>query len=335
MMRKRLWALVFILAAFAQAHADAVALLLDEPFGMTGRFVPSGHAAVYLTRVCAASPTRLRRCEAAEAGVVLTSYPKIAGYDWLAIPPVPYLYAVDSPQEIPQFADAQSVAALKDAYLRAHLLTIAPSDAEGRVPKGEWVQLIGSAYERTIYGFQIATSQEQDDAFIEQFNQRRNKGHFNALFHNCADLARTVLNFYYPRAVHRNILADAGVMTPKQVSKSLVSYCRHHPDVPCSSFAIPQVPGSIHRGEPARGLLEALLKSKKYVIPLAILSPTVTGSMAVVYLTEGRFNPKHNGGVFSISRAVQPQATSAETSPVVDTEPARLPPAIVLNTPGR
>ena len=316
------------MAAFAHAHADAVALLLEEPSGMTGQFFPSGHVAVYLTRVCAASPTQLRRCEAGEAGVVVTCYPRIAGYDWLAIPLLPYLYAVGGPQEIPEFADAQSVAALKDTYLRAHLLRIAPSDAEGRAPKGDWVQLIGSAYDRKIYGFQIATSQQQDDAFIEQFNNRRNKGHFNALFHNCADFARSVLNFYYPHAVHRNIFADAGIMTPKQVAKSLVSYCRHHPDVPCSSFVIPQVPGS-PRGEPARGLLEALLKTKKYLIPLAILSPTVTGSIAVVYLTKGRFDPKHNDGVFSISRVVQPEAASAETSPVADTEPSRLPPPAV------
>jgi hypothetical protein len=319
-MRNRLWALVFVIAAFAQAHADAVALLLEEPVGVIGSFLPSGHSAVYLTRVCAASPTRLRRCELGEAGVVVTRYPKIGGYDWLAIPLLPYFYAVESPQEIPPVASARSVAALIDEYRRGHLLEIVPRDAEGRAPKGAWDQLIGSAYDRKIYCFRIVTSQEQDDAFIKQFNNQRNKGHFNPLFHNCADLTRTVINFYYPHAVHRNVFADVGITTPKQVAKSLVGYCRHHPDVPCSSFVIPQVPGSIHRSEPAQGMLEVLVKTKKYVIPLAILSPPVTGGIALLYLTEGRFNPKSEVEVFDIAHAVQPQSASVETSMVAAPE---------------
>ena len=334
-MRNRLWALVFIMASFAHAHADAVGLLMEEPVGRFGSFFPSGHAAVYLTRVCAASPTRLRRCEAGETGIVVTRYPKMAGYDCLAIPLLPYLYAVDSPQEIPQFANAQFVAALRDAYRRAHLIAIAPSDAEGRTPKGNWVQLIGSAYDRKIYGFRVATSQEQDDALIKQFNNQSNKGHFNPMFHNCADLASAALNFYYPHAIHRNFFTDAGITTPKQVAKSLVSYCRHHPDVSCSSFAIPQVQGSIHRSEPAHGVFEAMLKTKRYVIPLAILSPPVTGGIALLYLTEGRFNPKSNAGVFDIARAVQSQSASAETSVVAAPEPATLAPTIALEAQGR
>jgi hypothetical protein len=44
-MRNRLWVIVFVLAAFAQAHADA-AFLLEEPFGMFGSLNPTGHAAV-------------------------------------------------------------------------------------------------------------------------------------------------------------------------------------------------------------------------------------------------------------------------------------------------
>jgi hypothetical protein len=316
-MRNKLWVLVFVLAAFAQAHADA-AFLLEEPFGMFGSLNPTGHAAVYLTRVCSASPTRLRRCEPGETGVIISRYYKIAGYDWLVIPLLPYVYAVDSPQDIPRFADAQSVAALRDAYRRDHLLAIAPSNAEGSAPEGEWVQLIGSAYDRKIYGFRIETSQGQDDAFIKQFNNQKNKSHFNLLFHNCADFARTVLNFYYPHAVHRNLFADAGITTPKQVAKSIASYCRHHPDVMCSSFAIPQVSGNIHRSGPADDLLEALLNTKKYVLPRAILHPVVTDSLAVARLIEGRFNLRRNTVAVEVDGAVQPQSAGTAISMVPD-----------------
>jgi hypothetical protein len=61
-----------------------------------------------------------------------------------------------------------------------------------------------------------------------------------------------------------------------------------------------------------------LLKSKKYLLPLAILSPTVTGSIAVVYLTEGRFNPRKNAPVFDITRAIRPQPDRAAQSAVTD-----------------
>jgi hypothetical protein len=198
------------------------------------------------------------------------------------------------------------------------LLAIAPDAADGRAPKGDWTQLVGSAYDRKIYGFQIETSAEQDEAFIQQFNERKNRSHYNPFFANCADFARAVINFYAPHAVHRNFFADAGITTPKQVAKSLVNYARHHPIVELSSFQISQVPGSIQRSRPVDGLAEGLLKTKKYVVPLAILSPVVTGSIAVVYLAEGRFNPKRNAGVFDIARAVQPQPARSAISVAVD-----------------
>jgi hypothetical protein len=321
-MRNHLWAVIFVFAAFAHAHADA-AFLLEEPYGTFGKYNPTGHAAVYLTQVCAASPTRLRRCEAGEPGVVISRYHKIAGYDWLAIPVLPYLYAVDTVQDIPRSADAQTVAALRDNYRRAHLLALAPDAANGGAPQGEWTQLVGSAYDRKIYGFQIETTAEQDAAFIEQFNERKNKSHFNLFYSNCADFAGSVLNIYAPHAVHRNFFADAGITTPKQVAKSFARYARKHPVVEFSSFQIPQVPGSIHRSKGVNGVAEALLKSKKYVVPLAILYPAVTGGIAVAYFVEGRFNPKRNAGVFDVSRVVQPlPAGAARPVAVVDTAAA-------------
>src|ERR1700685_354931 len=78
-----------------------VAVLLEEPYSYDGAFAGAGHVAVYLTRVCAASPTSLRRCHEGELGAVISRYQGIAGYDWIAIPLVPYLYAVTNPENIP------------------------------------------------------------------------------------------------------------------------------------------------------------------------------------------------------------------------------------------
>lgn len=82
----------------------------------------------------------------------------IKGYDWAAIPLIPYLYAVDRPEEIPLYADAKMVAFLRDRYRRQYLQEIAPDKADGATPGGNWYELIGSSYDRTSYGFKIQTT---------------------------------------------------------------------------------------------------------------------------------------------------------------------------------
>ena len=316
MMKPRIFFIfvIFVLAAIAQAHAGA-ALLLEEPFGKFGYLNPTGHAAVYLTRICAATPTRLRPCAPGEAGAVISRYHRIAGYDWIAIPLVPYLYAVDDIQNIPQKADAEAVKSLRDAYRRSHLLELAPNDSAGQMPQGDWLQLVGASYDRKIYGFEIETSEQQDADLIDAFNRQRNKSHFNLLFHNCANFAGGVLNRYYPGSVHRNYIADAGLMSPKQVAKSLVSYGKRHPQLELTRFVIPQVAGSIPRSDSIDGVVESVIKTKKVSLPLAALHPLIAGGLAVAYLTEGRFNPKRDATVFDIAQAVQPQAPNASPRP--------------------
>jgi hypothetical protein len=294
-----------VLAALAttlssvRAHADA-ALLMEEPYGTFGAINPTGHAAVYLNHVCAETPTELRPCRKGEFGVVISRYHRVAGYDWLAIPLVPYLYAVEHVDDVPATADAQLEAELRDAYRRRHLLNIIPDatgqDA-GKPPKGDWTQLVGASYDRRIYGFQIATTREQDERFIAEFNDRPNVSHFNLFFRNCADFSKALLNSYYPHAIRRNIFVDLGITTPKQVARSLTKYARRHPQLAFSTFVIPQVPGSIHRSHPINGVVEALVKSKKYVVPLVVLNPQLTAGMIVAYLTDGRFSPPKDATV--------------------------------------
>jgi hypothetical protein len=298
MTKKRFWILCsLVLAAALRSRAD-VALLLEEPYGDLGRFNPTGHAAVYLPRVCADTPLILRRCLPGENGVVISRYYKVAGYDWIAIPLTAYLYAVDDPAQIPEAVDAKQVTQLRDDYRRRYLEALAPDRPNGDAPGGEWTLLVGEAYDRKIYGFQIATTEEQDDELIQMLNQRPNKRlrHNLATFmlsRNCADFARGILNFYYPHSVHRNFVADLGITTPKQIAKSLVKYSHRHSDLQFSAFEIQQVAGSIRRSHGPDGVTEALVKSKKYVVPLAILHPFFAGGATALYLGEGRFSPSH------------------------------------------
>lgn len=293
---------IFIAAAVSHGHAGQVALLLEEPYGHFGHFNPTGHAAIYLNDVCAASPTRLRRCGPGESGVVLSRYYHINGYDWLAIPLIPYLYAVDNASDIPSAADPKLVLRLRDQYRREHLVDVVPSNYQHEIPGGDWTELVGESYDRRIYGFAIDTLSEQDNELIGMFNQRANRSHFNLFFVNCANFAEGVLNFYYSHAIHRKFIADAGLMTPKQVAHSLMRYEKLHRDIDLHTFVIPQVPGSIARSRPVDGIVEALVKSKKYLLPLALLHPVVTGTLIAAYLGEGRFHPDPKATIFDPER---------------------------------
>ncbi len=305
----------FVLSV-APARAD-MTLLVEEPYGAFGGMTPTGHAAIYFSRICAETPVVVRRCQPGETGAVISRYHRVGGYDWIAIPLIPYLYAVDRAEEVPGWATREDVVLLRDGYRRAHLEEVAADRRDGATPRGDWTQLVGEAYDRSIYTFSIETTEEQDNQMIRLLNSRPNRVRFHLLSQNCADFARQAIDFYYPHAVHRDFSADLGIMTPKQAAKSLVQYCRRHPDVPLSSFVIAQVSGTVPRSSTVRGVLETLIKSKRYVVPLAplaVLHPAVGGGLAYAWLEGSHFNPRRvadaDGGL-----AVTPQMVMNDLRP--------------------
>ncbi len=304
---------IMIMACVSAAGASAT-LLLEEPYGKMGYFTATGHAAVYLPAVCADSPIVLRRCAPGETGIVLSRYDGIDGYDWLAIPLIPYLYAVERPEDIPLFADAKMVAFLRDQYRRKYLEEVAPDAANGEAPGGIWYQLVGSSYDRTIYGFEIKTTPEQDDALIRKLNSSPNRSHFHLASNNCADFARQIIDFYYPKSLHRSLIADVGITTPKQLAKMLTKFNAHHPETQLSRMVIAQVPGSMPRSSAPRGVVESFLKSTKYIVPSAILSPIFAGSVVAVYVGTGagRFQPDRDAKVFDPDGDLEPPLSRAD-----------------------
>jgi hypothetical protein len=305
--RRFITVLLLLLAwSSVRAHAGAT-LLLEEPYSYDGTFAGTGHVAVYLNRVCADTPFVLRRCSPGEQGVVLSRYHGIAGYDWFAIPLIPYLYSVDLPEKVPLYADPKLVAFLRNQYRRKYLAETIPDAASGEAPEGPWVQLVGAAYDRTVYGFEIETSPERDDELIRRFNSGPNKGMYRLLSENCADFVRGIINFYYPGALHRSVLADLGVTTPKQIAKCLVRFSKHHPQLQSTSFVIPQVPGTIRRSKSVRGVVESAFKAKKYMAPLLVWHPVIVGCFAAAYFTGSRgFDPGRHALVFDPRRDLEP-----------------------------
>jgi hypothetical protein len=317
-------ALLLLLSSLAgvQGHAS-VALLMEEPYGKFGAVNPTGHAAIYFNHICIDTPTVLRACHDGEYGVVISRYHKIDGYDWIAMPLIGYLYAVDTQNEIPATVDKEKVAALRDSYRREHLLDLAPDDKDGGPPKGEWTELVGSSFDRTIHGFQVDSSPAQDQRFITLFNDRNNVGHFNLLFHNCADFSRVVFDIYMPHTIHRNFFADVGVMTPKQVARSLVAYGKKNPELNMTAFVIPQVRGTMPRSHPVDGVAESLVKSKKYLIPIVALAPEVEGGVVVAYMVDGRLKLPKGTPVFEIGDEETTDASDQPSSRKVLPLPAQ------------
>jgi hypothetical protein len=301
---------VCLLLGFSVPRAGAsMALLLEEPYGGLGHVNPTGHSAIYLDHICAATPVKLRPCGPGELGVVISRYDGIGHYDWLAIPLIPYLYAVEQPSEIPENVDRSSVAFLRDRYRRQYLEEIEPDLSDGGTPDGNWYELVGSAYDRTSYGFSIATTPEQDAELIAIFNDLRNEERYNGAFRNCADFARVTINRLYPHAVRRNFIADFGLTTPKSVARGLTHYASKHPELGIKFFVIPQVEGSLPRSHAVEDVTESLLK--RYGVPLVILSPMATGVVFVAYMGHGRFDEPRDAPVLDLR---QPDLEMAEAA---------------------
>jgi len=291
---------VTLLMAYSAFAGSSATLLLEEPYGTMGFFTATGHAAVYLSGVCAETPVVLRPCAPGETGIVISRYDGVGKHDWVAIPLIPYLYAVERPEDIPLFADAKMTAFLRDRYRRTHLEAIAPDVRNGETPGGNWYQLIGSSYDRAIFGFEIETTREQDLALIHKLNSLPNISRFHLVSRNCADFAKDIINFYYPKSLHRSIFADVGITTPKQMAKMLTRYSARHPEIQFSRTVIAQVPGNMSRSTTAHGVVESFFKAKKYIVPSAVASPIFAGCVAGVYFTTGagHFEPAQNANVF-------------------------------------
>jgi hypothetical protein len=273
------------------ARAQA-ALLVEEPYGFFGALNPTGHNALYFSRICADTPVKLRRCRTGEMGVVLSRYEGIDGYDWLAIPVLPYLYSVENAQDVPDRVDPRTVTRLRKHYREAHLLSLG-NVPSGNLYHGGWTQLVGAAYERRIYAFRFETTEEQDDALIARMNGVPNISHFDLIFNNCSDFARKVLNTYFPGAFPRSFFPDAGMTTPKQIALHLVRFARKNPGTGLTVFEIPQVPGYRRHSRANKNVAESLATTA-YALPIALTNPYIAFGLAVDYAARGRghFIPK-------------------------------------------
>lgn len=279
------------LGAAAPARAS-LTVLVGEPFGNFGTMMPVGHTAVYLDRVCADGPLKLRMCREGEsAGVVVARYHAIGQYDWIASPVLEFLYAVERPEEVPKYVTADQVWQMRQTYRRRYMPSIVPDGKEKDADTWEWWETAGVAYNRRVWGYQIVTTEEQDERFVAMMNDRANKHLYHLRKTNCANFAADVVNFYFPGIVPRgDHIADFGLMTPKQVARCVGAYGQRHPEAGLQVIEIPQVPGTLRRSRPVRGGAEAGLKTKRYLATLLVIQPEIPIGLTFLYLRHGRWD---------------------------------------------
>ena len=293
----RMAALVALIAAAVlccpRGEAQA-ALLLEQPYGIYGLLNPTGHNAVYFQRICAETPVKLRRCLPGELGSVISRYAGIDGYDWVAMPLVPYLYSVEQTDEVPERVTHREVIQMRDRYREEHFHPIGLDRSGGSLVRGGWKQLIGAAYERRIYAFRFDTTPEQDDELIARLNSEPNRSRFRMITRNCADFSRTILNSYFPHRFKRSIFPDLGITTPKQTADKLAHYARRHPGLDLTVFEIPQIPGFRRFSKKNKDVAESFVTTP-YAVPITLFNPYITGGLLIDYIARGRFHliPKH------------------------------------------
>jgi hypothetical protein len=80
-----------------------------------------------------------------------------------------------------------------------------------------------------------------------------------------------------------------------------------------TSYLIPQVPGTIKRSRPVRGVVESAFKAKKYMVPLLVWHPAIVAGFAAAYFSgRGGFDPGQHALVFNMDHDLQMPLTAEE-----------------------
>lgn len=284
-------------------------MVLNESLDTSAQWVTgSGHTAIYFSRICPASPVKLRLCRPGENGSVMSNYLNLGEdqrYEWNIAPLDVYLYGVQDPRNRPLFNSPKLKALLEQRYRAQALSDYCSTESCATSDKAEWREMVAATMSRSIYVFFVDTSLQQDLNLIAQFNALPNKDRFDGMTNNCADFARRILDTYFPNSAHRDVIDDFGMTSPKAIARSFTHYALQHRDLQFSVLHFSQLPGTIHRSSEPRNGTEQLFRSK-LMVPMGIFAYHELAAVTVVYLVHGRFSPE---GEFEAHPAVETAAT--------------------------
>jgi hypothetical protein len=290
-----LLALVLACLACTSAYGDVGVVLNESLDTSVARITGSGHSAVYFSRICPASPVKLRLCRAGEQGSVMSNYTTLGEdqpFEWNIVSLNIYLYGVENAHYRPLVGSQSIKHVLEERYRERHLVDLCDSESCRTSNKAEWREMVGATLERSMYMFVVQTTVDQDLHLIEQFNSLPNENHFNGMTRNCADFTRRVINAYFPGATGPDYINDFGMTSPKAVARSFTRYAKRHPEAHFRVLHFAQIPGTIKRSTVARAGTEQLFRSKKLLVPMLVFADHILPFVAASYLISGRFDPQ-------------------------------------------
>ena len=287
-------AATFCLTALVGSAHGAVTVVVGEPYGTIGTLLPVGHTAIYLDRVCADGPVRLRMCRPNERSGVVIERLNHLRVDWVATPILDYLYGVDDPSAVTRYLEPSQVTELRENYRHQFLGVLLPGDTVDKLDR-DWWESLATSYDRRMWGYQLATTRQQDEDLVAMLNGAVNKHRYHLHKSNCADFAASIVNFYYPGTVKHNGISDFWLMTPKQVARSVGAYGHAHREAELRVLQFPQLLGPQRRSHAVRGASELFLKTKRYLVPLSVIQPELVLALAVVYIDQGRWDIRRGG----------------------------------------
>jgi hypothetical protein len=277
------------------AHGDVGVILNESLDTSVARITGSGHSAVYFSRICPASPVRLRLCRSGEQGSVMSNYTTLGEdqpFEWNVVPLNIYLYGVENAHFRPIVGTQPIKRVLEERYREQYLGDLCDSESCRTSNKAEWREMVGATLARSMYVFVVQTTVEQDLRLIELFNSLPNENHFNGMTRNCADFTRRVINAYFPGATGPDYINDFGMTSPKAIARSFSRYAKRNPEAHYRVLHFTQIPGTIKRSTVARAGTEQLFRSKKLLVPMLVFADHVLPFVAASYLLTGRFNPQ-------------------------------------------
>ncbi|MGB0036562.1 MAG: hypothetical protein WBP79_13920 [Candidatus Acidiferrales bacterium] len=287
-------ALLVVCLTSTRAYAD-VGIVLNESLNTSVAWVTgSGHSAVYFSRICPASPVKLRLCRPGEQGSIVSNYTTLGEdqpYEWNIVPLSVYVYGAEDPRHRPMFGTPKVKRELEERYREKFLTGYCDSESCRTSKKAEWREMVGASLSRSIFIFVVETSVEQDRELIAKYNSLPNENHFNAMTRNCADFTRGVINTYFPRAASPDYVNDFGMTSPKAIARSFSHYAVEHPEMRFRVLHFAQVPGTIQRSTEARSGTQQLFRSKKLLVPMAVFASYELPVVTATYLLTARFNP--------------------------------------------
>lgn len=276
-----------------------MALIVGEPFGSFGTMMPQGHASIYLSNLCVETAVQLRPCRAGEFGAVVSRYHDLRNpaMDWMAFPLPVFLYGTSDLTQVASSMTPAREADLRERYWRSHLMTYIPAQtnkAGDPVPPrdGDWKEGVGSAFDRRLLMYSFNTTAAQDDAALHWLNDAPNRRRYTLTRHNCADFAADLLRLVIPpETLHRNVLADFDMTTPKTLAREIDAYGNAHPELDLHVYEVPQIAGTLRRSRPLRGAAEALISQKRYFTVVVLLQPELMLADWIIYEKRGKWKP--------------------------------------------